>query len=225
MDWRYNTIWFDQIEAEKVLKWDIKETKVIPNNIADIEYLILWHYKHKGNSFDRLPSLDKLLYLELNFANILDFNGIGKLPNLKKLEMHYCTKLESDVGTFELANTIEYLYIHHSKKLSSVSEITKLSKLKGLRLIACGPLENIKFIRELPNLIDFRFVDTNVLDGDLTPLIEHPTLRSAGFLNKRHYNYTVEKMNLILNAKFNDEYLDYAYKGEYRTFKHREHFS
>ena len=40
----------------------------------------------------------------------------------------------------------------------------------------------------MPNPLDFRFVDTNVIDGDLTPILQHPNLVNAGFLDKRHYN-------------------------------------
>ncbi|HVS92992.1 MAG TPA: hypothetical protein VHE59_13205 [Mucilaginibacter sp.] len=73
----------------------------------------------------------------------------------------------------------------------------------------------------LPKLIDFRFVNTNILDGDLTQLIEHPTIRSVGFLNKRHYNYSDEQIDLELKAKSDEEFRDFAYKGEYLTSKYK----
>jgi hypothetical protein len=76
--------------------------------------------------------------------------------------------------------------------------------------------------KNLPNLLEFRFVDTNILDGDLTPLLEHPTLRSVGFSNKRHYNYTSEKIDEMLGPKDRDETKDFVYKGEYQTFKYKE---
>src|SRR6202000_2756824 len=106
MDWRYNTIWFEQIDREKLLTWDFKEKESSLLDIKNIEYVILWYFKHKGISFDLLPSSDKLLYLELNWANIKDFGNIGKFSGLKRLETHYCTKIENDAGISVLANTL-----------------------------------------------------------------------------------------------------------------------
>jgi hypothetical protein len=112
MDWRYNTIWFEQIEPKKFLNCDLKLEKFSFPDITNIEYGIFWYYKHKGISFDTFAKSDKLLYLELNSANIKDFLGIDKFPFLKRLEVHYCTKLESDNGLSQLSNTIEYLHIN-----------------------------------------------------------------------------------------------------------------
>lgn len=221
MDWRYNTIWFEQIESGKFLNCDLKVQKLPTLDITNIEYAIFWHYKHKGLSFDTFPQSDKLLYLELNWANIKDFMGIEKLSALKRLEVHYCTKIEIDNGLSLLSDTIEYLHINQSKKLQSIDEICKLSNLKVLCLNNCGPLENLQFLKAFPKLVDFRFVDTNILDGDLTPLIEHPTIRSVGFLNKRHYNYRDEEIDSALELKSNEAYEDFAYKGEYETSKYK----
>lgn len=135
--------------------------------------------------------------------------------------MHSCIKLENDLGLSVLEDTLEFLQINTSKKLQSVDEISRLKNLKTLRLNNCGTLKNLDFLKELPDLIDFRFVDTNVLDGDLSPIIEHPALRSVGFLNKRHYNYTDKGIDAILKAKSDTEYKDFVYKGKYETFKYK----
>jgi len=41
----------------------------------------------------------------------------------------------------------------------------------------------------MPNLEDFRFMSTDVIDGDLSPL---KRLRYAAFVNKKHYSMTYE---------------------------------
>jgi len=61
MDWRYNTIWFEQIPAEKQLNWDFKEAKKLALNVYDKEYATFWHYKYKGLSFSNIPQSNKLL--------------------------------------------------------------------------------------------------------------------------------------------------------------------
>ena len=70
-----------------------------------------------------------------------------------------------------------------------------------MRLNSCGPIENLDFLKNFPKLTDFRFVKTNILDGNLNPIIEHPTISSVGFSDKRHYNNKSENIKLILENK------------------------
>jgi hypothetical protein len=222
MDWRFNTIWFEQLEQDKVFRQDFKENTIATENknFENSEYAIIWHLKEKLNSFDNLSQSDKLLYLELNWANIKNFEGIEKFRNLKRLELHYCVKLENDKGLSQLNDNLEFLHIHLSKKFQFTDELLNLKKLKVLCLNACGSLDNLDFLKNFPNLIDFRFVDTNVSDGNLKPILEHPTIRTVGFLNKRHYNYKDEKIKLELENKFKSGYKTIVHKGQYLTFRY-----
>jgi hypothetical protein len=220
MDWRYNTIWFEQLNADNYLNQDLKVTRKLSDNFTKVEYTILWHLKRKEASFDNLPDSDRLLYLNLHWANVKDLRGIEKFSNLKRLELHYCTKLETDLGISKLSETLQHLHINRSKKFSFADELLSLNKLRVLCLNACGPIENLSFLKHFPNLIDFRFVDTNIIDGDLTPIIEHPTIRSVGFLNKRHYNLSEDQVDKELSSKSDVDYQHYAYKGQFRTYRY-----
>ena len=222
MDWRYNVIWWDQISKDDKVTWRYDEKGREPFRLADERYLTTWRYKMKGNlPFEALPASEKVLYLELNSANVTDFRGIDNFTCLKRLEMHYCVKLKGDTSISALQTSLEMLHINQSKKLHSVEEISKLSELRVLRLNACGALPNIQFISKLPKLVDFRFVDTNILDGDLMPILEHPSLQSVGFLNKRHYNYTSEQIDESLHYRDTEESKDFANKGEFQTFRYK----
>jgi hypothetical protein len=222
MDWRFNTIWLEQLEQNKLFIKDFKENCIQTknNNFDDSEYAIIWHLKEKQNSFDNLSESDKLLYLELTFANIKNFTGLEKFNNLKRLELQYCVKLEDDKGLSQLNDSLEFLFINQSKKFKFTDEILKLKKLKVLCLNACGPIENLNFLSNFPNLIDFRFVDTNILDGNLKPILDHPKIRTVGFLNKKHYNYKYDKIKEELDNKLYNEYKTFVHKGEYWTFRY-----
>lgn len=221
--WRNNTIWFDEIPVQLFRHINLKEENMKETAFPDIEYLTLWHYKQSelGNFVD-IPN--NLSYLELNWSNIQNFIGIGKLNKLKRLELHYCTKLESDIGLSTLANTLEHLHINQSKKFVPTGELFNLKNLRVLCLNSCGNLENLNFLSEFPHLIDFRFVNTNVIDGDLSPILKHPSIRSVGFMNKRHYNVSENSMDCslkeknagvnyktIIHKKDNGEYFTYRY--------------
>ena len=222
MDWRFNTIWFEQLEQNKIFQKDFKENIIATENkdFDNAEYAIIWHLKEKINSFDNLSENDNLSYLELNWANIKNFDGIEKFRNLKRLELHYCVKLESDLGLSRLKDTLEFLHINTSKKFKFTDELLQLKKLKVLCLNACGPVDNLDFLKNFPNLIDFRFVDTNVLDGNLKPILDHSTIRTVGFLNKKHYNYKDDKFKLELEKKFDNDYKTIVYKGQYLTYRY-----
>ncbi|RZJ98830.1 MAG: hypothetical protein EOO46_23910 [Flavobacterium sp.] len=78
----------------------------------------------------------------------------------------------------------------------------------------------VYFLKNFPNLIDFRFVNTNIVDGNLKPILEHSIIRTVGFLNKKHYNYKDEKLKLELGKKFDNEYKTIVYKGQYLTYRY-----
>ncbi len=220
MDWRFNTIWFEQLKQDKIFQKDFKENIIATENknFDNAEYAIIWHLKGNHKSFDNLSSNDNLLYLELNWANIKNLDGIEKFQHLKRLELHYCTKLESDFGLNQIKDSLEFLHINTSKKFKFTDNLLQLKKLRVLCLNTCQPIDNLDFLKNFPNLIDFRFVNTNVLDGNLNPILEHPTIRTVGFLNKKHYNYKDEKIKSELDKKFGDEYKTIVCKEHYLTY-------
>ena len=222
MDWRFNTIWFEQLEQDKIFQKDFKENIIVSENknFDNAKYAIIWHLRENLKSFDNLYQNDSLSYLELNWANIKNFDGIEKFKNLKRLELHYCIKLETDFGLSRLKDSLEFLHINTSKKFKFTDDLLQLDKLRVLCLNACDPIDNLDFLKNFPNLIDFRFVNTNILDGNLNPILEHPTIRTVDFLNKKHYNHKDEKIKSELDKKFDIEYKTIVYKGEYLTYRY-----
>jgi hypothetical protein len=153
-------------------------------------------------------------------SNIKSLQSISNLGPIKRLEINYCLKFQNDQGISGLNKSIEWLHINQAKKYSPSKELFELNNLRVLCLNSCGPLENLQFLKRFPKLLDFRFVDTNVIDGDLTPLFDHPSLVSVGCMQKRHYNV---KQSVI------DEYFlekketakEYICKGEYKTYRYK----
>ncbi|MDR1315258.1 MAG: hypothetical protein LBK13_00170 [Spirochaetales bacterium] len=199
--WKNNTIRFDDISEEYFINIDYKKNKSDMNFFQSKKYIILWYYACNGNDFINFPINNKLDYLELNWANNKSFRGIENIRGIKRLEVHYCTKLENDFGLSSLQETIEWLHIDKSKKFEISSELLSLKKLKVLCLNSCGTIASLDFLENFPDLIDFRFVDTNILDGNLKPIIEHPKLSNAGFIDKRHYNYKSNDLKMLIKGK------------------------
>jgi hypothetical protein len=64
-------------------------------------------------------------------------------------------------------------------------------------------------------------VDTAVLDGDLTPLLSHPTLCSVGFLDKHTYNVRNADVKAALKEK-RDAAINRVRNGSLETFRYNE---
>lgn len=220
MNWTYNTIWTEQLPPGRFQNVICTNTKASLSEHLPGSYFMVNDFKPKDRCFDNFPAITTAIYLELNLSNVHSFRGISKLGAVKRLELHYCTKLERDEGLSELKDDIEWLHINQSKKFVAVEDLFILKKLKVLCLNACAPVENLQFLKEFPGLVDFRFVDTNVIDGDLIPLLEHPTLLNVCFLNKRHYNLKEKEADEHFSKKSETE-RDWVYKGEYRTYRYR----
>lgn len=221
MDWRYNTIWFEQIEKGKFHQQNCQIEKKLGENFLCAEYVILWNFRQSGLSFENINESKKLLYLELNRSNIKDFQKIEKLENLRRLELIDCLSLVRDTGICELKNTLEFLQIDNSKRFTFAKNLCELKKLKVLRLYYCAPLKDLKFLEHFPNLLDFRFVGTTIKDGNLKPLMDHPTIKTVSFRDRKHYNYTEKQLKTELMFKSNVEFKEYIYKKGIENYKYK----
>ena len=202
MDWRFNTIWFDLIDKDKLLNFDFNAINQAPKeHLRDIQYFIAWHHKSKEKNLVNLPSADDLQYLELNWSNSTTLRGINKYKKLKRLELHMMTKLESGIGLESISETLEFLHIDGAKKLNINEQLAALKNLKVLRLHSCGDIDNLDFLQHLPNLVSFRFMDTNITNGDIEPILNHPSLSDVCFINKRHFNLKNDAVDDILKIK------------------------
>ncbi len=205
MDWTFNSILFDEIDENSVYQKDYRDNNINwPNqNFERSEYAILWHLKTNEKTLRQVPTSDNLKFLQLNWANITDFKVItDRFTKLKRLELQCCIKLINDDYIDLLSESLENLQILKSKKFVLGGNLLKLKNLRILCLNDCGPIPSLDFLKNFPNLEDFRFVNTEVLDGNLQPLLEHPTIKSVGFFNKKHYNFKDVEIGRLLEEKF-----------------------
>lgn len=201
MFWKSNHINFDSIPQGMYVNFDWKEKKVDSIDFSNCKYLIIWHHQNRDKDFENLPDIEDLEYLEINWSSSTSLKGLSKYISLRRLELHYCAKLETLDGIEDLNQDVEYIHINQSKKLKRHESVTHLKELRTLCFNDCGVIENLDFLKSLTHLEDFRFVNTNILNGNLMPLIDHPTITNAGFLNKKHYSHKDIQVKSLLNAK------------------------
>ncbi len=177
----------------------IKKTNL--HKSPNLKSLHLWHFNTKGKNLSELPFVPNLESLSIDWGNFTSFSGLVRLPMLQKLELEYCTKLENIEGVEVLSKTLKFFAIHKSTKLSNAEHIITLPNLESLRLNSCGKLNSLNFLNMLNKLEDFRFVDTIVEDGDLSILLKHPSIKTVGFFNKKHYSHKDKEVEDYLNLR------------------------
>nr|WP_294947385.1 hypothetical protein [uncultured Mucilaginibacter sp.] len=161
------------------------------NTLSKVKDIRLFHYTVKEKDLTGINNLKQLESLYISMSNVESLTGIEEFKKLKKIEFHYFRNLTHIKALASLGNILQFLTIGNAKKILDFNSAKQLKKLEVLGFSNCGSISSIKFINDMPKLESFRFVGTNVIDGDLSPLIR---LRFAGFINKRHYSMTYEEL-------------------------------
>jgi hypothetical protein len=167
----------------------------------NLRRLHLWHFNPRSldlSVFKHMPRLEDLKIIQTNIASL---SGVETLEDLRFLKVGYAPKLKTLDALASHDLQLRELDLVKVKKIESYDPIASLRYLRLLRLSDCVPMRNLKWLEGMPRLDFFAFVDTDVVDGDLSPLLNLPALRYVGTMNRRHYNYTSERLNELLNQR------------------------
>jgi len=150
-----------------------------------LEELRIWHLKTNDLSF--LDPLRKLKLLSVFHSSVKTLDGI---PNVTALSLAHTPKLES-LGPLSACTNISSLDLRNCKKIHDLSPLSKLQNLERFELDDCGEIASLHPLLGLQRLSSFGFSGTtNIVDGDVSCLLEIPCLKSVIFSNRRHYNIT-----------------------------------
>ena len=145
-------------------------------------------------SFGRLVSLESLALLNAPLESIV---GLRPLIHLKALRLANLRRLVSLSG-LECLTNLKELEINTCPKIHSIDEMAALAELRILNLNNDGPIRSLSPLRNLKALEMVNFYEsTNIVDGDLSPLVraEHPL--KVSFRNRRHYSCKREDPSFV----------------------------
>jgi len=159
------------------------------SNLSRLTSLRISKFKSVNNDLSDFPFLPNLQELELVQSTIAGLNGISQFAGLKQIELHYLSKLT----TLDGLNLPELTAFFASgcKKLADHEQLAACVNLEDLKLHECGAMKSVHFVDSLKKLKTFRFIKTDVLDGDLSPLLR---LDDVYFTEKRHFSHKVSDM-------------------------------
>ena len=191
-----------QLPALCDLSLDWNKRLILPRaeDSPQLSRLHLWGFL--AGNLESLSAYPQLAELHLIQATVQTLDGIGELGRLTDLELAYCSRLRQ-LRAIAALKSLRTLDIENCKRIQDWSVLQHCAALTLLRLEDCGDIEGISFIKDMPSLQEFRFVTTNIVDGDLSPCLG---LKTVAFLpNKKHYSHTLDQIEAALRAKQEQE--------------------
>jgi len=172
---------------ECALEWRPKASSIFEHQ--GIKRLFM--NKYPGRDLTNLSQMTSLESLRLaSPARLVRLRGVESLRKLTRLELSYATRLTSLAGVEKLTRLVA-LEINTCRKVQEITPVAGLRQLKELAVNNCGDIETIQPVMGLKDLESFLFWEsTNVVDGDLSPLLGLPKLESVAFAERRHYSHT-----------------------------------
>ncbi|MET3982121.1 protein phosphatase 1 regulatory subunit 7 [Mucilaginibacter sp. UYP25] len=159
-----------------------------------LETLSFYKYKPLSKDVSLLSNINWLKSLTITQSPINSLKGLERFAQLEKIELNYCSKLHELCCLEGCKETLTTLLLNHCKSIQNYDYARGLKNVNVLAYNNCGNIPSIKFIEKMPSLKDFRFVGTDVTDGDISPCIG---LNYAGFFNKKHYSHTSEQISSL----------------------------
>lgn len=157
--------------------------------------------KYKAPDLETFPCIRSISELELIQPSIASLAGIERHTHIKKLQFFRCLQLTSIGAIAGLKNgDVDYIAFRQCKKIMDIESLGELSRVKNLTLETCGAVRSLDFLLGCQKLEGVGFFETDVLDGDLSPLLQLPRLSFVGMSEKRHFSHTRLEINRLLNA-------------------------
>ncbi|MVM32441.1 hypothetical protein GO755_20520 [Spirosoma sp. HMF4905] len=155
----------------------------------------------KKNDSSIFSSLANLQHLSILNSKLENLHGIFSLKNLLYLRLANLNKVTSIKDIGNLSN-LEELEIQRCKHINSIYDIFNLFNLKRLLLLDMGDIESIIGLESLVNLESFLFYEsTNIVDGNISPLLKLNNLANISFKNRKHYTHKREDFGALYIQK------------------------
>ena len=165
----------------------------------NLEKLTLKYFK--GTDLRVLHNLKKLRYLEFGFSSIKSILGVEVFRDLEILDF-YNLRNVNDISPLEGTTKISRLLFENCGKVNDIATLKYLVNLAYLKIDNCKEILSLGPIRNLKKLkgVDFRR-NTNIVDGDLTPLLGKG---KVNFGPRKHYSHTNEAIDKINGIQRNE---------------------
>jgi Leucine-rich repeat (LRR) protein len=148
--------------------------------------------RYPGRNVTPVTQLVNLESLAILNAPVENLEGLNLLKKLRTLRMGNLKRLMSLRG-IEGLTELEELTIQSCRGVISIEEVASLHRLRKLHLSNDGRVESLAPLDRLAALESVVFDEsTNIVDGDLSPLVRQKHLSNLSFQNRTHYSHRRE---------------------------------
>jgi protein phosphatase 1 regulatory subunit 7 len=190
--------WFPELELF-VGDWHVDNRNL--SHCCELRTLRIRQFKPRSADLSDIANVTRLESLDIVETDISSLGGVETLADLRYLEIAYAPKL-TKLDALSVGDCgIREISFECVKNVSSYKPIASLPDLRRLKLFSCAPIPDLRWTKGMNRLDFFSFVETNVEDGDLSPLLDLPRLQYVGTMDKKHYNYKFAKLNEILDER------------------------
>jgi len=171
---------------ECALEWRPKARSLFRHRGIRRVFINKWN---QGKDLREFSGMSQLETLRLYSASRLEsLQGVEALCRLTWLDLARASKLTTLAG-IESLTELRHLMLHTCRKVTDISPIEGLLRLRQLYLLNGGNIETIRPLLSLRGLEEFLFYEsTNIVDGDLSPLMALPNLKNVAFMERPHYS-------------------------------------
>jgi len=168
-------------------------------SVPSLQHLNITGYPYQD--LTPLNALAKLNVLKLASRKLSTLHGIDQLSRLTAIDLFRCTALESITQMRDASRSLQSISIDTCKKIDDIEAVRTRIDLRSLTLNNCGPIRSLSPLRNCTHLEELYFSEsTNILDGDLSILLQLATLKSTSFANRRHYSHTRDQIQSALKG-------------------------
>jgi hypothetical protein len=192
---------FEQLEDLSIL-WRPGAPKVF--ELQSLRSLSIANYPYVDLA--PLANLKHLRRLTVrNNRKLASLNGIqalGELTDLALIDDQALVTLEPLGGSPCRLRTLK---VQHCRKVTSLEPLRGQIELEELQVTAGGRIDSLAPLTGLATLRAFWFYESTVVaDGDLSVLVNLPSLVETAFQDRRHYSHRVADVEAYLAAKSSD---------------------
>jgi hypothetical protein len=164
------------------------------DGLVNLESLDLWSLNTDDCRI--LEGMRNLEELHIFPSQLRSLKRLRALPKLRMLKVSKCPRLDT---LEELAHvrTLRKLWIEACKNLTDIEPLVGHPSLESLIL---DTVDTLAFVPRIKNLKELYFKELK--DGDLSPVLKAPNLKSARFLDKKHYSHKRSEIDALIKARF-----------------------
>ncbi|NUP11335.1 MAG: hypothetical protein HOW73_35260 [Polyangiaceae bacterium] len=162
-----------------------------------VRVLALNRFAPKTADLTELAELKQLIGLNLTSPGIRSLQQIGSLALLNNLEITGAAKLAT-LHNIEVLQHLRSVDLFKCPAVSDHELVGACKQITALRFARCGAIKSLAFVESMPALERFSFLGTDVLDGNMRPVLG---LKAVGFDARPHFSHTQREVDEILGSR------------------------